>query len=50
MAIVTATVTGHACPIVGTDNIDKHFGQTVQLDDQVTDIQALIDGGHITVP
>lgn len=50
MAIVSATVTGHVCPIVGTDHVDKHFGDTVQLDDQVTDIQALIDGGHITVP
>lgn len=50
MAIVSCTVVGHVCPIVGTDHVDRHYGETVLLDDQDTDIQALIDGGHITVP
>ena len=50
MAIVTATVIGHICPIVDVDQSEKHFGDTVNLDDQVTDIEALIEGGHITVP
>lgn len=50
MATITATVIGHICPIVDVDETDKHFGDTVHLDDQKTDIQALIEGGHITVP
>jgi hypothetical protein len=50
VAVVSCTVVGHVFPIVGTDEVNRHFGETVQLDDQVTDIQALIDGGHITVP
>jgi hypothetical protein len=50
VAIVDATVVGHICPIVGIDGVDRHFGDTVQLDDQVTDIPALIEGGHVTVP
>ena len=50
MAVVDATVTGHVCPIVDLDGTDKHFGDAVQLEDTTTDVQALIDGGHITVP
>jgi hypothetical protein len=50
VTVVTATVTGHVCPIVDVDGTDKHFGDTVELDSDVTAIQALIDGGHITVP
>lgn len=50
MAIVTGTVIGHVCPIVDVDGTDKHFGDTVHLDDQETDIPALLEGGHITVP
>lgn len=50
MAIVACTVVGQVCPIVDLDGTEKHFGETVQLDDQVTNVQALVDGGHITVP
>lgn len=51
MAVVDCTVIGHVCPIVDDlDGTDTHFGDTVHLDDQVTNLQALIDGGHITVP
>lgn len=50
MATVNATVAGHICPIVDMDGTSKHFGEAVQLDDTETNIQALIDGGHITVP
>jgi hypothetical protein len=50
VAVVSCTVVGHICPIVGTDDVDRHFGDTVLLDDQITDIEALIEGGHITVP
>ena len=50
MTVVDCTVVGHIFPIVGLDEQDHHFGDAVQLDSDVTDIQALIDGGHITVP
>jgi hypothetical protein len=50
VTVVTGTVAGHVCPIVDIDTTAKHYGDTVQLDSDVTNIQALIDGGHITVP
>lgn len=50
MTIVSCTVTGHVCPIIDIDTTAKHYGDTVQLDSDVTNIQALIEGGHITVP
>lgn len=50
MAIVSCTVIGQVCPIVDVDDTDKRFGETVNLDDEKTNIPALIEGGHITVP
>jgi hypothetical protein len=50
VAVVDCTVVGHVCPIVDIDGTEKHFGDAVQLDDQETDIPALVEGGHVTVP
>lgn len=43
---VKCTVIG-PCPIVGVDGKDVNPGGTVELDPAVTNVQALIDGGHV---
>ena len=43
---VRCTVIGPA-PIVGVDGQDVYTGGTVELDPSYTNIQALIEGGHV---
>lgn len=43
---VKCTVTG-LCPIVGVDGKDVNPGGTVELDPAVTNVSALVDGGHV---
>jgi hypothetical protein len=43
---VKCTVIG-PCPIVGVDGKDVNTGGTVELDPAVTNIPALITGGHV---
>jgi hypothetical protein len=43
---VKCTVIG-PCPIVGIDGKDVNPGGTVELDPSYTNVQALIEGGHV---
>lgn len=43
---VSCTVIG-PCPIVGADGKDVNPGGVVELDPDITNIPALIEGGHI---